>query len=137
MPNVTIQFEAGSSMVVRKGSLNATGTPDEPISFTNLTEERWAGLTVNEWYSVSPGFNMLLAYDKSAGLSYSVGKDEFNRLFEESQSKVLFLYCPQCTGMHKNMFYKRSINASTFDAYGAMACNWTLEDNVFNDDFGG
>lgn len=135
MPNVTIQFEAGSSLIVRKGNMNATGTPDAPISLTNLTEGgTWAGLVVNELYLVSPGFKMLLAYDED--VSYSVGGDAFNRLFEESQSKVLFRYCPQCTTTHKHIFYKRSMDALVFDAYSAMACNWTSEDNVFNVDFG-
>ena len=136
MPNVTIQMKAGSGIVVRKGNMKAIGTADAPILFTSLTDT-WSGLVMNELYSVAPSFKLMLAYDESASYSYSVGKDEFNRLFNESESKVLYRYCPQCTSSHKHIFYKRSANPpSAFDVYDAMTCDWTSINNTFNIDFG-
>jgi len=135
MPNVTIHMKASSSMVIRKGNMKAVGRDDAPILFTSLTET-WSGVVVNELYAVSPGFKLLLAYDESNSYSYSLGKEEFNRLFDESESKVLYRYCPQCTASHKNIFYKRSAGPPpAFDAYGAMTCDWSSINNTFNSDF--
>ena len=42
MPNVTIPFSAGSSVVVHKGKLKAIGTAKNPITFKKISK-RWAG----------------------------------------------------------------------------------------------
>lgn len=136
MPNVTVQMKDGSGIVIRKGNVKAVGTGDAPVFFTSESGS-WSGMMIDELYSVSPGFKLLLAYDESVSRRYSVGEAEFNRLFNESQSKVLYRYCPQCVTSHKNIFYKRSANASSdFDAYNAMTCNFTSADNEFLIDFG-
>ena len=86
------------------------------------------------WLRVVPGFKLLLAYDGVQ--SYSVGKDEFNNLFKDSHLKSLVCYCPACTASHQTIFYKHTTNATDFDAYDAMTCNFTFIHNKFSSDFG-
>lgn len=132
-PNVTIQMDEGSSILVRKGGLKAIGTIDKPITFDKLSG-RWAGLVVERKIEISPSFKLLLAYNN--GISYSVGKDTFNGLFATSHWKSLVRYCPLCYGSHQTIFYKRISNITTFDAYDAMTCDFSSDDNVLNTDFG-
>ncbi len=134
LPNVTVQMDDSSSILVRKGQFRAVGTLEKPISFENLSE-RWAGLTVQKKLGVSPGFQLLFAYNDVK--SYTpVGRDDFNSLFANSQSKTLVRYCPDCSSTHQVIFYKRISNITTFDAYDALTCNFTSVDNVLNSDFG-
>lgn len=134
MPNVTIYISAHSSLWVRKGDLRAKGTIEKPISFESLTE-RWGGLKIEQKIQTAAGFNLLLAYNGL--LSYSVGKYEFNRLFQYSHFKTLIRYCPACQPpSHQIIFYKRLGNQTNFDVYHSVTCNFTSIDNVLNTDFG-
>ena len=133
LPNVTVQMDDGSTVLIRKGGLKAIGTIDKPITFENLFD-RWAGLVIERKILISPSFKLLLASHDAK--SYSVGKDEFNSLFATSQWKSLVRYCPLCSGSHQTIFYKRISNMTTFDAYDAMTCDFTSDDNVLNSDFG-
>ena len=133
LPNVTIKMNEGSSLLIRKGELKAIGSLEKPIAFENLSG-RWAGLVIEKKISVSASFKLLLAYNDVK--SFSVGKDEFNSLFASSSSKSLVRYCPLCSGSHQIIFYKRTSNVTSFDAYDAMTCNFSSVDNVLNSDFG-
>lgn len=133
LPNVTIKMDEGSSVLIRRGTLKATGSKDKPITFVNHTS-RWAGLVIERKISVSASFKLLLAYTSEK--SFSVGKDAFNSLFAHSPSKSLVRYCPSCSVSHQIIFYKRTSNITTFDAYDAVTCNFTSLDNKLNSDFG-
>lgn len=132
-PNVTIRMDDGSSLLVRKGSLKAVGTAGLPITLEQLTESEWSGLSIEKKIAVAPGFRLLLGY--TALQSYSVGQDDFNALFEGSQSKTLVRYCPNCYDSHQVLFYKRISDIGSFDAYNALVCNFTSADNELNTDF--
>jgi hypothetical protein len=133
LPNVTIQMDDGSSILIRKGGLSAIGTRDKPITFENHSG-RWAGMVIERKLRISAGFKLLLAYNLE--ISYSVGIDDFNSLFTTSQWKSLVRYCPLCSDSHQIIFYKRISHVATFDAYDAMTCNFTSVDNVLGSDFG-
>jgi hypothetical protein len=113
--------------------MKATGTIDKPITLENLSG-RWAGLVIERKIEISPSFKLLLAYNDVK--SYSVGKDTFNSLFSTSLWRSLVRYCPLCYGSHQTIFYKRVSDMTTFDAYDAMTCDFTSDDNVLNSDFG-
>lgn len=133
LPNVTIQMDERSSLLIRKGELKAVGSLEQPIIFQKLSES-WAGLVIENKVKVASGFKLLLAYK---GTSYfNVGNDEFNSQFEDSQSKTLIRYCPQCYSSHQIIVYTRINMTTTFDAYKSMTCNFTEENNVLNSNFG-
>ena len=134
MPNVTIQMAEGSSLVVRKGSIKAVGTSEEPVVFAKLNELEWGGLAIESKIGVAPTFQLLLAY--RGDNTYSVGRDQFNSRFESSQSKTLVRYCPECYSSHQFIFYKRISNTTNFDAYNSLTCNFTDYNNELNTDFG-
>ena len=136
-PNVTIQMSGGSSLIVRKGRLQAQGTLDMPITFDKLSpSEAWGGLEIRKKIRVAPEFQLLLAYNGEE--SYSVGHDEFNNLVESSQSKTLVRYCPDCQTSYKFIYYKRISSSDTFDLYDSLTCNFTnaTVNNELNVDFG-
>lgn len=133
-PNVTIQMDAGSSFLVRKGSLKLVGTTEKPIRLEKLSELEWQGLSFENKIGISPRFQLLLAYTDMK--YYSVGQYEFNNCFESSESKTLVRYCPGCYDSHQTIFYKRLSDIATFDAYDALTCNFTSDDNELNVDFG-
>ena len=134
LPNVTIQMDDGSSLLVRKGQFKAVGTPEKPISFEKLSDG-WAGLKIERKIGVSPGFQLLLAYNDEK--SYNpVGPGEFNSLFENSQSNTLVRFCPGCSSTHQVIFYKRIANVTSFDAYNSLTCSFTDDDNELNSNFG-
>lgn len=133
-PNVTIQMDEGASLLVRKGSLKAVGTSQQPISLEKLSESEWAGLTIDRKIGVASGFQLLLAYNGVK--SYSMGQELFRSLFESSQSKTLVRYCPGCTSSHQIIFYKRISATTNFDVYDSLTCNFTSDNNVLNSDFG-
>lgn len=131
-------MSAGSSLVVRKGGIRARGTFDMPITFDKLSpSEAWGGLAIEEKIRVAPGFQLLLAYNDDAK-SYSVGQEEFNNLFESSDSKTLVRYCPDCYSSHQIIFYKRisNFNSTNFNIYDSLTCNFTSVNNELNSDFG-
>ena len=134
LPNVTVQMDEGSSLVVRKGSIKAVGTSEEPVSFEKLSESEWAGLVIDSKIQVAPKFQLLLAYQGDK--SFSVGKEHFNSLFESSQSKALVRYCPGCSSSHQIIIYKRISNTTNFDFYDSLTCNFTSYNNELNSDFG-
>lgn len=133
LPNVTIKMDKGSSVLIRRGNLRAIGSVDKPITFENQSD-RWAGLMIEKKISVSASFKLLVAY--SSEKSFSVGKDEFNSLFANSASRSLVRYCPLCSGSHRIIFYKRTSNITSYDAYDAMTCNFTSIDHTLNSNFG-
>lgn len=133
LPNVTIRMDKGSTLLIRKGGVKAVGTSESPIVLEKLTD-RWSGVVVEKKIKVSPGFKLLLAYNGDN--VYSVGSALFNDQFLTSQSKTLVRYCPNCYSSHAVIFYKRITNVTNFEAYDAMTCNFTAEDNSLNSDFG-
>ena len=133
--NVTINMKSNSKLIIRKGSLVAIGTQENPITFDKQADISWRGIEIDHKFRISNGYRVLLAYT-SSGNSFSVGKEEFNALFNNSTSKILYRHCPYCTSTHRNIFYKRLTNSSNFDAYEAMTCSWTSENNTLNTDFG-
>ncbi|KAL7480788.1 hypothetical protein ACHAW6_006451, partial [Cyclotella cf. meneghiniana] len=133
LPNVTIQMDEGSSLLVRKGSLKAVGTSQQPISFEKLSDHEWAGLTINRKIGVAPGFQLLLAYNDDK--AFSVGQEQFNSRFESSQPKTLVRYCPGCTPSHQIIFYQRTSDTTDFDVYDSLTCNFTSYNNELNSDF--
>ncbi len=136
--NVTISMEGGSNFIVRKGNVDAKGSVELPITFDKKDSDAWGGIFIDPKYQVTSGFKMLLAYSTIDDDNiFSLGKDQFNHLFNSSQSKVLYRHCPFCSTSYRNLFYKRLTNISSFDAYDYMTCSWIEEDNSLNVDFGG
>lgn len=133
--NVTIHMKESSSFVVRKGEMFALGAPEAPIIFDKEDEGFWEGISIDAKYYLNQGFQILLAYTND-GNEFSVGKLDFNTIFQESSSQILYRYCPFCTETHKNIFYKRISNYSNFDAFDVMSCTWISENNTLNTDFG-
>ena len=133
--NVTIKMKAGSKLVIQKGNLVAIGTPEAPVIFEKEENVPWRGIDIEPKFEISKDFQLLLAYT-SSGNTFSVGKDDFNALFNNSTSKVLYRHCPYCTDTHRDIFYKRLTSSSHFDAYEAFTCSWTSQYNTLNKDFG-
>ena len=65
----------------------------------------------------------------------SVGKEEFNRLFSASKTRIVKFLCESCVASHREIYYKRLKTIGSFDLYENMYTEWKSTDNERNNHF--
>ena len=92
--------------------------------------------TINECGDcIGPALDFNLVWSKGSYGDYSVSEEEFNSLFQGSNSHVIRRLCEQCDDSHKEIYYKRLTDPQNFTPYYYMIDTWASTENILNVDF--
>ena len=86
--------------------------------------------------SVAHSQKWVLGLAKGSYGSKDIGKDEFNKIFQQSSSAIIKRVCSSCSNDYKEIYYRRYTNPSSFTPYDYMKQNWFSKNNAVNKDFG-
>jgi hypothetical protein len=75
----------------------------------------------------------------TVGLSNNGGQNldaaAFNAAFQASPTHIIRYECETCAPSHRNIYYKRITDPTSFEPYDYMCCNWFNNNNVLGTDF--
>merc|ERR1712176_1123643 len=66
-----------------------------------------------------------VVYSSGAFGEMEANEENFNSVFQGSSTGIIRRQCADCSGSHKDVYYKRKTSPSTFNAYQSMMITWS------------